>query len=338
MKAVIDREEFRLCEVPVPQGYPQSQTHCGVAMLNNVLFLSTSPFPNPKRNYKTIAKALIRKITRGKYYGHYGEYYENPCLYIGQPDNYPISVFRLVPPAPLMRPPYPLFGMPSFNSDPDIFVDGDKICVLNRVTFRKKNGYFNQIFIIKGRYNDGLFFCDGYNLLTEAERCYISPCIIKYQNKWIITYLDTNSYNDGNTFKGLFIKEMSQLVPFEDNNNDWRRISLVGDNRLPWHMSLFLYEDKLYSIISSVNRNDDHRCVQMLGVFNKDLTELYIYPRPLCDMNSYRGGAYVDEKGLFIFYTTTVHEKIKGSKAIDGRNVMVSSKPFDEIIKEAGKI
>lgn len=337
MIPVFNREDFILCNVPVPHGYPQSQTHCGVAMFKNALFLSTSPFPNPRRNCRTITKALIRKITKGKYYSHYGEFYENPCLYIGLPDDYPINSFRLLHPAPLMRPPYPLFNRPSFNSDPDIFVCDDKLCIMNRVTLRKENGFLNQLFIIQGRFNDGLFFCDGYNLLTESERCFISPCIIKYKEKWIITYLDTNSYNDGITFRGLYLKEMSQVVPFSDNNKDWRTVSIAGDDRLPWHMSLFLYDDKIYSIISSVNRNYDHRCVQMLGVFNKELTELYIFPRPLCDMNSYRGGAYVDENGLFIFYSTTVHEKIKGSKAIDGRNVIVTSKPFDEILKGVGK-
>ena len=76
-----------------------------------------------------------------------------------------------------------------------------------------------------------------------------------------------------------------------------------------------------------------HRCWQMLGEFDDDLTYLKIYRTPLTDYASYRGAACVTDSGLFVLYSTTVHEKIKGSKSVDGRDVIMAKMPFNELLR-----
>lgn len=333
MSPVFSKNDFVLCNVPVPKGYPQSQTHCGVILYKDKVFLSSSPFPNPKRNIKTIANSLIRKLTKGRYGGHYGEYYENPCLYIGGDSNYPPTNFKLLSPAPLMEPPAPLYGEPAFNSDPDIFVNNDEICVFFRTTLRRKaSKALNRLFVAHGRYDDGIFFYNGTQLLLESEAPFISPCFKEVGNKWVVTYMDTNSYNDGKTFGGIYLKIVDRIEDIHDSVN-WTRIDITGSKYIPWHMSLFTYCDVLYAIVSCVQPGIDHKCVQLLGVFSENLTKMHLCETPLCDMNSYRGSAFVDSHGDFVLYTTTVHEKVIGNRSVDGRNILLAQRDFKDILR-----
>ena len=72
---------------------------------------------------------------------------------------------------------------------------------------------------------------------------------------------------------------------------------------------------------------------QYLGRFDKDLTMLHIYRKPLVGLNSYRGAACILSDEMFVLYTTTVHENIKGSKSVDGRNVLLAYTYFPELLK-----
>ena len=75
----------------------------------------------------------------------------------------------------------------------------------------------------------------------------------------------------------------------------------------------------------------------MFGEFDESLDNFTIYQKPLTNLNSYRGAACVREDGLFVLYSTTVHEKIKGSKSVDGRDIIMSSMPFNLLISELRK-
>ena len=70
----------------------------------------------------------------------------------------------------------------------------------------------------------------------------------------------------------------------------------------------------------------------MLGEFNQDLSCLKIYQTPLTDYSSYRGAACVNKNGEFVLYNTTVHEKIAGSKSVDGRDVIMAHMQFDKLL------
>lgn len=337
---IFSRRDFSLCIVPVPKGYPQSQTHVGVAKIKDGIVMVSSPFPNIKRSkLHAYFRIGLRKLSLGVLYNEKpGEYYENPCIYINADYKHPYKEFRLLQSRPLMEPLDPFYGLPAYNSDPDVYIEGDCIYVLNRCIYRtrltperERDEYDIRIFLIKGILTDGKYKYISTNLFKETTDLIVSPCLTRYKDKYIYMSLWTNSYNDGESFEGLrFIS--SNNIHGLHKNEDWEEIHIDVKEWIPWHMSLFNYKEKLYSIIACVKRGQPHRCYQMLGVFDDDLKYLKIYSKPLTDMHSYRGAAYVDKKGQFILYNTTVYEKIKSGKSVDGREIVMASMQFEKLL------
>ncbi len=172
----------------------------------------------------------------------------------------------------------------------------------------------------------------NYLFFESKERC-LSPCITKINNKYILTYIDSNSAIDAESFSGIYIRELDNLLPMADSMLP-KQVEVNGSLMLPWHMSLFQYEGGLFTIIACVEKGEKGKIWQMLGEFNSSLTALHIYKTPLTDYNSYRGSACVTESGLFVLYSTTVHETLKGSNAVDGRNVIMAQMPFSILLSD----
>lgn len=338
MRPIFFEKDFRLCCVPVPKGYPQSQTHVGVSLKDNLILLSSSPYPSFKRPLLIeYIRAAIRRFSGGYLCKSVrGEYYENPCLY------YSIDGvnFTLMQSRPLMEPPDAYYGLPAFNSDPDLFVDDGTIYVINRAIFRTKltpgknrDEYDIRLYLIEGLLDNGRFKYISTRLFKETTDLIVSPCLTKYRGDYIFMSLWTNCYNDGVSFEGLRYVSSSNINRLS-KQEDWQTIQIDTSKWIPWHMSVFSCKEKLYAIVACVERGKSHRCWQMLGEFDEDLERLIIYPKPLTDYDSYRGAAYVDEKGIFVLYSTTVREKIKGGKAIDGREIIMAQMPFEELLLE----
>ena len=338
---IFSKDSFTLCNVPVPYGYPQSQTHVGVSFCNGKYYLTTSPYPVIKRSvFVSRIRRLIDIISFGKICKNIqGEYYENPCIYIGEGSaSEPPSVFSLMQKTPLMEPPEEFYGIPSYNSDPDIFIDGDNhIFVLNRSVVRtgeSKNGRYTfvvRIYLIRGIDEAGKFKLISNTLFWETNELCLSPCFFKYNNRYILAYLNSNSAIDRSTFGGLYIYFLDDYGGIKKNMSP-KEVRVIGDGLLPWHMSVFMHESTLYAVVLCVRKGHGGKLWQMLGVFDSSLSELYIYKTPLSDYNSYRGAACITENGLFVLYNTTVDEKIKGSKAVDGRNVILAKMKFDNLL------
>ena len=109
MEVVFKRNDFTICDVTVPKGYPQSQTHVGVARDGKKTILVSSPFPSVKyTKWCTYIRVALRKLSFGKLFKVVrGEYFENPCLYmIGDGINFnlmqsrPLMVCLLLTPTP----------------------------------------------------------------------------------------------------------------------------------------------------------------------------------------------------------------------------------------------
>ena len=340
MKTIFHKTDFELCNIPVPQGYKQSQTHVGVGVFKGDFLLTTSPYPAYSRPlWMVYLKAIIRKISGEKLFKPFiAEQWENPCLYISvdSGDGVPIS-FQLLQKTPLMPPPESYYGFPAYNSDPDLCVVDETLHVLNRTVFRveksqkgKQYKYFTQLFHIYGSIDNKRFKYRGTELLFETERNIVSPCITQYNGEYLLTELETNSYNDGESFTGLFMARSSSIDGFKYNPR-WESVNVVSKGYLPWHMSLFQYDNVLYAIVACVKMGESHRCWQMLGKFSNDLTSLFIYQIPLTDLNSYRSAALVKD-GIFILYNAVVKESFKGSKSVDGRDVIMAKMPFEHVI------
>lgn len=342
---VFNKESFTLCEVPVPKGYPQSQTHSGIAFYAGRYYLTTSPYPVVK--YSKFVKYFrigVRKLSHGWLFKPIiGEKYENPCLYVGDVVNsgFPTKFIPMTT-HPLMETPERHYGLPAFNSDPDIFIEDGIFLILNRSVFRTRileKGYesITNIYLIKGIAEGDRFKFMSNHLIKEWDKPYASPCLTKYKSEYVFTYLDTNSGNDGETFNGLYIEKLDDIVDLKKQNVT-QKVAVDSSHLLPWHMSLFHHEGKLYTIIACVEKGDKSRKIwQMLGEFNDDLSKLTVFPRPLTDYNSYRGAAYVNDQGIFVLYSTTVHERVRGSQSVDGRDVVMANKPFGELLIEIKK-
>ena len=335
------KEDFILCDVPVPEGYPQSQTHAGIAVHNGKYYLTCSPYPLKKYSRLQIyAKLLLQKLTLGKW-GQFidADSYENPLLYEGIDNGgKPPFKFRLLQPAPLMDRPKIIEGVQSYNSDPDIFVEDDTFYVLNRSYYRYKDtsvqiGQRTLISIIEGRIHNGEFSINKNEELTQTEKSFLSPCITRYNNQYIYTYIESNSAIDGKTFEGIYLSICQSIDDFKKTVS-FKKIEIDSTDLLPWHMSLFSHDDTLYAIIACAKKNCKKITMQpYLGRFDKDLSMLHIYRKPLVGLNSYRGAACVLSDGRFVLYSTTVYEKIYGSKSVDGRNVLLANTPFNNLLK-----
>ena len=340
-KAVFDRSSFRLCQIPVPKGYPQSQTHCGVVFVDGICYMTTSPYPAKVIN---IWYARLKRLINILSFGYLcnplrAEAFENPCIYMGaNSNNNPPIQFELMSEKPLMDTPEDYYGLPSYNSDPDIFYEDGKFYILNRSVLRTKiypdhRPYDSKtrIYLISGEREGNKFKMISNTLIREWEKPYASPCLTKYNGKYLFTYIDTNSANDGQTFNGIYYS-LSDNIDTLKSNAELKETIIKGVDLLPWHMSLFQYNEKLYTIISCVEKGRKTHIWQMLGEYSDDLSELFIYSTPLTDYNSYRGSACIADNDNLVLYTPTVHEKVKGSRSVDGRDILMVETSFMELL------
>lgn len=332
MNVVFDRKDFTLCKVPVPKGYPQSQTHCGIAYNKGRYYLTTSPYPNPIRpQWLKYLAAVLKKLTFGKInYLYLGEDFENPMLYEAvkcAAKQIPI-VFKLVKGSPLMQKPNDIYGTGSFCSDPDLSINDGKICVLNRTTVRGISEQKGEtiVHLIKGNVENGRFVVEKNEPMFHEG--YKSPCMTKLESMYYYFCLDTNSYNTGEPCKALLVKESADMIHWSEAKS----ICMENGAYEPWHMSVFKHGGKLYAIIACVRSGESHRCWQMFGEFDETLSSLKIYQTPLNDFRSYRGSAMVRDDGEFVLYNTTVREKIRGGRSVDGREVVMAHMPFEELL------
>lgn len=339
LQPIFCKKDFIVCTVPVPNGYPQSQTHAGIAYHNSRFYLTCSPYPVKKYSrFESYWLSLLRKISLG-YLGKVldAEKYENPMLYVGvEGKETPPTVFEPIYPFPLIETPIPVYGMPAYNSDPDIFIEDDKVYILNRTYYRfpsEKGANKKEVLIslIRGQISDnGYRVCDIIEF-KKSINSLISPCLIKFKDKYLFMYLETNSAIDGHTFDGLYLQQSDSVLGLMCEQ-DREKLSVESGNMLPWHMSLFIYRERLFAVVTCVEKSDKSHLWQMLGEFDEHLSRLRIFTKPLTDYNSYRGGAIVvnDE---FILYSTTLHDKVRGTKSVDGRDIIMAKMNMNDLLK-----
>lgn len=336
------KEDFILCDVPVPEGYPQSQTHAGIAVYNGRWYLTTSPFPMISHSkFVNYLYSGIHKITKGVLINPKpADRFENPCLYIGETGENPPCRFSLLPPSPLMDTPEKPSTGHAYNSDPDIFIDGDYAYILNRVYSHSINNdgsrvFESKVYFIKGRLSIDRFEVNTSGLLgVWNSSSVVSHSLTKYDDLYRLIYIDSKSSLDASTFNGLYIKSSESVLGLR-NVDEVKKVRVEAGDMLPWHLSLFQYDGDLYTIIACVKKGDPQKKVwQMLGKFDRSLSLLHVYNRPLSDYWSYRGCAYVTPKGLFVLYNTTWNERVRGTKSVDGKDIIMANVPMENLLKE----
>lgn len=332
-----NKSEFHICYVPVPKGCPQSQTHVGCLVHNGKVYLTSTPYP--RRHYpKVIASILYRlnRLLRYPWPKLMDEYYENPCLYvcdIGGNSSLATN-FKPYIKNPLMSTPERVNGLPSYNSDPDLSCVGNHLFILNRAVYRTKitkSGYdsYKRIYLIDVDLKEMSHI--RTTVLKEWETPCISPCLFYYNNKYILAYLDSNAGNDFESFYGLYYIESSSIEGLKLEQSI-KTIRINSDRWIPWHMSIFEYKGKLFSVVNCALKGQSGKLWQLLGEFSNNLEMLIIYPFPLSDYNSYRSSAFVDNGGNINLYLATVNEDITDGTSIDGREILVAKRSFDEVL------
>lgn len=325
MKPIFLQSDVELCSAPLPEGYPLSWTHTGVCFIPGgyngyTYFLTCTPFP------------------RGN------DKYENPMFYYANPrqDGKPPVSFTPFAGNPLQDTPET-----GYNADTDIIFVDNNIYVTTRPYDGRHLTWVNvqKCTIVNGEFT----FSEPITLYTNEQEPYnygfpsdyftttISPSVVKYGNKIRFYQLATNSYNDLSPVRGLIIMEGNDL----ETPNSFSLLkygSIFGvDNLEPWHFSVFHYDGKLYAVVSCVNLEysesvSNERVLNYLAV-SEDWENFRIYPRPLSNINSYRSAACVNSDGLFVLYLATLNYKPAGGLSTDGRNIVMASMPFDQLLE-----
>lgn len=338
MESVFSIKDFAICDVPVPKGYPQSQTHAGVAVYGGRVFLTTSPFPQIKHSrFMMRLRALLYRVCKGKLHILHGDMEENPMLYWGTKGEEVPSKFTPFIGNPLVNLPPSLFGFQGYNSDPDIYIEDGILYVVNREYIAlTKPGTKHYVgdslvrldmikFAITG---DGIEYRRA-NIFKESYDNILSPSLTKVGEKYCIFYIDTYSYLYPDSHCNLWMMRDDKIDGCYEEKN---QIKIASESFVPWHLSVFSSGDKLYAIVACVKKGKPKRLYQMLGEFSDDLSALKIYQMPLVDIPSYRGSAYITSSDKFVLYSTTDRYPLKGSKSVDGKDVIVMQKPFTEVL------
>lgn len=337
---VFSRDALTLCDIPVPKGYPQSQTHCGIILYEGKWFMTTSPFPTIQHSkFVNYLRLALHKFSGGLLVNpKRADRFENPCLYVGDArQGFPTS-FHLIGEKALMDTPEQPKGGYAYNSDPDLFIEDGKTFILNRTAYCRRGAdneavHSMTLHLIEGRLFEGSLSDMSITELGDWDSSTIvSHSLTKYDGTYQLMYLDTISALDGKTFTGLYCKTADSVNGLKQAEE--RQIKVLSGNLLPWHLSLFQHEGTLYTIIACVEKGTPKGKVwQFLGEFSKDLSSLKVYDTPLTDYCSYRGSAAVTSQGLFVLYTPTWNEKVRGSKSVDGKDVLMGKAPFEEVLR-----
>jgi len=335
---IFKEADLELCEVPVPQGYPQSQTHAGATLFRERVYLTTSPFPQIRfGRMRGHLRALALKLTKGEWPKIYGDNCENPMLYWGEKgDSSPIR-FMPFKGNPFISVPPSLFGFPAFNSDPDIFQENGHLYVINREYIRNYSPGGNigdvltRIDLVTFCITDEGADYERSQIIKEEHYPITSPCLVKWRGIYRLIYVDTQSYNVAGANCHLYYESSNDICGVYSNKKE---IVIESENFVPWHLSIFEFRGRFYSVVACVYKGKPQRLYQMLGTFDEDFSKLTIYQRPLIAVPSYRGSAYVNEDGVFILYSTTDKYPLKGSKSVDGKDVVLAKMDFNTLLRD----
>lgn len=357
MKPYFRKNQFVLCDVPVPEGYPQAQTHSGAFYHKGIYYLVTTPYPFVKsklvfsiigilgnNRLSHLIELLFWKteITRQKkLLRRRADLYENPCLYIGK--NQLINeyggatIFKPVMPFPLIEAPEQKFETTAYNSDVDICIHDEEVYILNRPRVEKKNETAKETLdLIKGKLDNGTITITSISksFSTFSGGC---PCLCFYKGEFVLFKLRamgsllTGKFNPNGKLSYIKIPKVDLI----SSNDQWENVEVRYPNHYyPWHISVFTYNETIYSIVTCIKEGYKHLCWNFLGEFSSDLSRLVVYKQPLSNYSSYRSGACVREDGEFILYNTTVGERIKGGRSIGGREILMAHCSFDELLKK----
>lgn len=268
----------------------------------------------------------------------YNDDFENPCIYRSDDSVTEDFATKFIP-----YNKNPLVGKPgepddlSFNADPDVITEDGVVHIINRPVINKNTttlekdwyvDYFKTTDFVEFtppvRIYGGLF--NGIDNLAIA-----SPAIVFWNNNFRIYDLVTTSWNSVEGYcYGMRIMDSPTMGLNSHSSYTFGRF--YGYKLEPWHMSVFEYNGKLYSIVCAKTRGfngaDSGRIY--LGIFDDTGTNLYIFRKPLTDFRTYRSDAYVRDDGVFVLYASMFDEPYGGIN--NARRILADAMDFEKLL------
>ena len=329
MEAIFNKSTLEFVNADVPDGYDQGQTHAGIEYVANGFngykyWLSASPYAN------------------------YNLDWENPCVYYANERDGGLPPIDFTPHVQnpfQVRPGLSGVGREPFNSDPDIFYDGDtdKMLILNRICLGEDltNGIavgdiinYQEVVGLTGKTEPQVLYTPYEATVLGARYGILSPSLLKVDGKFRSYHLSSSGGSVNVKCYSLSIMESDSM-----DGRQFKRLpngSIFGGNVEPWHIDVFRHESKFYAIVCASDW-DAPQASKPLKLYLAESTngfDFKIYKRPLISYESYRGSALVRPDGVFVLYATVVDTEFiqEPIYSVDGREILLGYMDFNELL------
>ncbi|MDP4201567.1 MAG: hypothetical protein Q8861_02645 [Bacteroidota bacterium] len=313
LEPIFKLNDLKWCNIPVPKGYRQSQTHPSIIYNREGwngynVWLATTPYPSTDA------------------------FYENPCIYYSNYENNILNTnFHSISTNPIDKIDIRGSG---YNADPDIFLDGTALYCIEKKQLTSDRKYH---YMIQSSLNGQEWTTPKELFNSNLTGCeMVSPAIIKYKNKYRIYGAYSDALKENGIFHNLIILESNSLQNPNFKLINKPEFKLKGSIEL-WHLDLFEYNNILYMVLCGKNTNFSTTFLSTYLAYSVDYTNFHIFPRPLfSDIYSYRPSAFVDNQGKLNLLISTMDAKHKVF-SIDGNEIGYTSSSFSKLIQSLNK-
>jgi len=259
-----------------------------------------------------------------------GEPYENTCIfYENENENKSPILFR-----PIDSNPIIFKGEAQYNSDPDIYFDSSS-SRLYSIT-RKRHGPKYETRIVLQESQDGQIWSEP-KIVIENSNDFLSPCLYKKGDKYIICGFQPDSTNKSET-ASIDIWESESLSDPDftfSGSMEWN-----SDINI-WHGDVFQWGNNYFLIACGTNENykyfagiKDVSKYLFLATSN-DGFNFDFYETPLIKANGvYRASAFIKDDSLLVCYVSFHNRKFEKGSYISGNRIGLIEYPVSKLISE----
>ena len=298
-KGLIDSDEINWCTLPVSHdldkgGIPddiQDITHPSIVYTDSFShkwWLAATPYPQSLPVH--------------------GEPYENTCIFYSDNDSTnPPVLFQNIHKNPIIYK-----AEAKYNSDPDIFYDGDSNTLFSVTRKRRGNDYISNIVIQHSK--DGENWSDPESIIkTNTES--LCPCLLKTDTTYRV-YMFEAKKQKKNPTSSIEIWESDSL-----SHPSFKHIHSIPWNfeSYFWHGDIVKYEGMYYMIYCGANKSykarlgiEDESQYLWLATSQDGIT-FEEYKRPILKMNGVYRSTFIIINGEIICYFS-VSNRYRGDK------------------------
>jgi hypothetical protein len=250
-----------------------------------------------------------------------GEPWENACIFFANSDEKAPTDFSAIYKNPIIYK-----GSANFNSDSDIFFDDadSTMYCLTRPFYTTGKRTGNSGFVLQSS-KDGQHWSEPVNLFIINKTHAVSPCLIKYKDKYRIYIFIQKEGNHARNTGCIDIYESESLK--EPNFVLYKSVKWDNDVNV-WHGDILQYKDKLLLVGCGMKNNiktrfgfTDHWRYLYLGVSNDGENFKMINTPLLQSPDVYRSTGYIDNENLNIYVSFLSHYFNSKEKYMSGSRI-----------------